>query len=130
MAHLVACGLGIVGVAFTLLLDFHMQIYGRLMYGVAAGIASVVTPRFIEEYVPLEYCGTFITIFSVGQNFGLFTALVIFVVLPDDTNSEALSTNESWRAIFGLPLLIYSLQLLFLTTCIKYDSPKFHLQRG
>ena len=86
MAHLCACAFGIIGVAFTLLMDFHMQIYGRILYGMAAGIASVVTPRFIEEYVPLEYCGTCITIFSVGQNFGLFTALVIFVVQPDDTN--------------------------------------------
>lgn len=61
---MMACFTGIAGVTLTLLKDFKMQITGRLIYGFAAGLQSVVTPRFIEEYVPLELCGTCITIFS------------------------------------------------------------------
>ena len=37
-AHFIACGIGLLGVAFTLLLDFKMQMIGRLAYGVAAGL--------------------------------------------------------------------------------------------
>lgn len=52
-AHFMVCLFGIAGVALTLLRDFQMQLLGRLVYGIAAGLQSVVSPRFIEEYVPL-----------------------------------------------------------------------------
>lgn len=63
-AHFIACFVGIMGVSFTLLQDFHMQLIGRFFYGIAAGLQSVVSPRFIEEYVPLELCGTCIAVFA------------------------------------------------------------------
>ena len=63
-AHFIACAVGMFGVCFTLLKDFKMQLVGRLIYGIAAGLSSVVSPRFIEEYVPLELCGSCITVFA------------------------------------------------------------------
>ena len=63
-AHFIAIFAGMFGVIFTLIQDFEMQLFGRLVYGFAAGLQSVVSPRFIEEFVPLDYCGTCITIFT------------------------------------------------------------------
>ena len=48
-AHFIACFAGMFGVIFTLFKDFEMQLFGRLVYGYAAGLQSVVSPRFIEE---------------------------------------------------------------------------------
>ena len=63
---------------------------GRLTYGMAAGLQSVISPRFIEEYVPLDLCGTCIAIFAFAQNLGLLVALLIAVILPDDEDTEGL----------------------------------------
>ena len=113
-----------------MLKDYNMQLTGRLIYGFAAGLQSVISPRFIEEYVPLELCGTCITIFSFAQNLGLLVALLIAYILPDDSNVEAMKTNESWRLIFGLPLVMYALIVGFLMLWIKYDSPKYHMSKN
>ena len=126
-AHFVAVFAGMFGVVFTLLQDFEMQLFGRLVYGFAAGLQSVVSPRFIEEFVPLDYCGTCIAIFTFAQNLGLLVAMLIAVILPDDLDTEALEANRSWRIIFGLPLATYALILLGLMFLLPYDSPKFHM---
>ena len=126
-AHFVAVFAGMFGVVFTLLQDFEMQLFGRLVYGFAAGLQSVVSPRFIEEFVPLDYCGTCIAIFTFAQNLGLLVAMLIAVILPDDLDTEALEANRSWRIIFGLPLATYGLILLGLVCLLPYDSPKFHM---
>ena len=118
------------GVIFTLFKDFEMQLLGRLIYGYAAGLQSVVSPRFIEELVPIDYCGTCIAIFTFAQNLGLLVALFIAVILPDDLDSEALEKNESWRFIFGLPIITYALILFGLVFLLPYDSPKFHIAKG
>ena len=38
--------------------------------------------------------------------------------------------NESWRLIFGLPILTYGLIALALIFVIPYDSPKYHMLCG
>lgn len=129
-AHFFACTIGIFGVVVTLLRDFQMQLLGRLTYGVAAGLQSVISPRFIEEYVPLEMCGTCIAIFSFAQNLGLLVALMIAYILPDDNDIVALDQNETWRWIFGLPILTYTLILISLYTVVPLDSPKYYAVRG
>ena len=89
-AHLIACFIGIFGVSLTLMRSFQMQLVGRLIYGIAAGLQSVVSPRLIEEYVPLELCGTCITIYAFAQNMGLLICMLIAYILPEDCEIEAL----------------------------------------
>lgn len=78
------------GVAITLLRDFKMQLLGRLIYGVAAGLQSVISPRFIEEYVPLELTGTCMAMYAFAQNLGILISMLIAVILPDDTDEAGL----------------------------------------
>ena len=129
-AHFVAVFAGMFGVMFTMIQDFELQLCGRLVYGFAAGLQSVVSPRFIEEFVPLENCGTCIAIFTFAQNLGLLVALLIAVILPDDTDVEALQANKSWRVIFGLPLVTYTMILIGLVFLLPYDSPKFYMAQN
>ena len=56
--------------------------------------------------------------------------MLIAVILPEDTDTEALVENQSWRLIFGLPILTYLLILIWLVCFLPYDSPKFHMQKG
>ena len=56
--------------------------------------------------------------------------MLIAYILPDDTDEASLETNLTWRLIFGLPILTYSLIVLGLVFLVPYDSPKFHMQRG
>ena len=91
LSHFVACAIGILGVSFTLLQSYEMQLAGRLIYGMAAGLQSVVSPRFIEEYVPLEKCGTCITVYAFAQNIGLLLCMLIAYILPSDDETEALA---------------------------------------
>ena len=60
----------------------------------------------------------------------MLVALLIAVILPDDTDIEALRANRSWRVIFGLPLITYSMILLGLVFLLPYDSPKFYMAQN
>ena len=78
------------GVVFTLFRQYKLQLLGRLIYGFAAGLQSVVSPRFIEEFVPLESVGTCIAIFTFAQNLGLLGCIMIAAILPADEDRDAL----------------------------------------
>mmetsp|Transcript_11867 Transcript_11867/g.15100 ORF Transcript_11867/g.15100 Transcript_11867/m.15100 type:complete len:92 (+) Transcript_11867:643-918(+) len=56
--------------------------------------------------------------------------MLIAYILPADSDKDALATNSSWRFIFGLPILTYTLIVILLAFWLPYDSPKFHIQRG
>ena len=129
-AHFIACFAGMFGVLFTLFRSFQLQLLGRLIYGLAAGLQSVVSPRFIEEFVPLDSVGTCIAIFTFAQNLGLLSCLLIAAILPADDDLAGLEANESWRVIFGLPILTYTLILIALVFLIPYDSPKYYVASG
>ena len=44
--------IGILGVTFTIFENITLILIGRLVYGYATGIQSVLVPRYIEETVP------------------------------------------------------------------------------
>ena len=50
---LMCCAIGIFGTGLSLIENFYMMILGRTIFGLACGIQTVVTPRYIEEYVPV-----------------------------------------------------------------------------
>ena len=52
------CGIGMIGIGITLIENFYAMILGRTIYGFACGIQTVVTPRYIEEYMPVQIYST------------------------------------------------------------------------
>ena len=50
---LVCCLLGSIGIGITLIPNFYAMIIGRTIWGLANGIQTVATPRYIEEYIPI-----------------------------------------------------------------------------
>ena len=124
---MICCCIAITGVLIALVQDFWLIVLGRLIQGLASGIQSVATPRYIEEYVPLQMYGTVMGAFVCFINIGSLIALCSGAILPDPNDHEALKESGRWRIIFGftLPLYIYiGAMLLFVITD---DSPKFLL---
>ena len=81
---------GSVGVAMTLVQNLEMLLIGRLIYGLAVGVESVCMPRFVEEYVPLRKYSLCIAIYAFAINIGSLYALTSAVILPKDTETQAL----------------------------------------
>jgi len=78
-----------------------------VIYGVSAGFMAVAAPRFLEEYIPPHLYKTISPFFTAAMPFGTFLALLGGLILPpDDSSHEVLYNNESWRILFGFPIVI------------------------
>ena len=51
---LLCCLIASIGIGITLIPNFNAMIIGRTIWGFANGIQTVVTPRYIEEYIPIQ----------------------------------------------------------------------------
>ena len=107
-----------------------MMIFGRLIYGFAAGIQTVVTGRFIEEYVNVRYYSICMGTYCFSQNLGTTVAFFSAVALPPDSDEDALIESKVWFFIFGLPLVWYAIMLVLLLTIVRYEPPKYSIVNG
>ena len=87
----------------------------------------MASPRLIEEYVPLEYVGVCIAMYTSVENLGILLSALMALILPDEHDKAALAADTKWRIMFGLPLLMYTLMLLGFMTIVRYDSPKYYM---
>ena len=78
---------GITGVSLTLVFNICFLICGRLIYGFAAGVLSVATPRMIEEYVPMQLYSSFTAIYVCSIFIGSFFAMMSATVLPPNSDT-------------------------------------------
>ncbi|KAI1129026.1 general substrate transporter [Nemania abortiva] len=76
---------------------------GRILSGVGAGAATVIVPIYISEVAPPRERGTFGAMTQVSINVG---------ILGTQTLGYFLSSQSTWRWIFGIGIIIATLQLL------------------
>ena len=124
---LMCCLIGIFGVSITLVENFYMMIIGRTIYGFACGIQTVATPRYIEEYVPVQIYSTCLGTYCFSQNFGNLFALFSGLLLPPDDDKPALKASDMWLFIYAFPLVWYIAMAALLFTVVRLDSPKYSL---
>ena len=43
---------GIIGCAFTLIIDERCMLTGRVLYGLSVGMITIAIPRFVDEVLP------------------------------------------------------------------------------
>ena len=43
---------------------------------------------------------------------GLLCCMLIAAILPKDNDEADLKTNESWKIIFGLPIIPYAIMII------------------
>ena len=124
------CAVGMIGVGITLIENFWLMIVGRTLLGLACGLQTVVTPRYIEEYIPIQvYTPCFMT-YYVSQNLGNLIALFSGLILPPDSDEKALIASNTWYFIYAFPLVWYSIMVALLIGVVRYDSPKYSLVKG
>ena len=52
------------------------------------------------------------------------------LILPKDTDTEALKENQTWRLIFGFPLLLEFIILFGFLVVMRHDTPKYYVSKG
>ena len=104
-----------------------MLIIGRLLAGYVYGVQCVVTPRYIEEYVPGYLYATCLGSYVFSMALGTMIALCSAFFLPSDTETQELIDSQVWRYILAFPMVLYLGIALILLTYIRHDSPKFYL---
>ena len=97
---MIACGVGAIGAALTLIQLFGILLGGRLILGIALGMQFVTLFRYIEEYVPSKTYGVCATILYLMITTGAFTAIVSAYMLPADARKRDFEDYEIWK-VFG-----------------------------
>lgn len=57
---------------------------GRFLGGITSGFNFLICPIYIKEFVPLEYLGTCISIYSNSVNIGVMLSYIVGLSLSDD----------------------------------------------
>ena len=109
---IISAYIGMLGTGITMIQNYPAIIIGRLLYGFAVGIIAIAMPRYMEETVPLSlvgfYGGLYCLSFAIATIIGYFLA----IILPPDTDTEALKATHGTQVIFGFPIIFYVLQLI------------------
>ena len=64
-----------------------------------------------------------------GSSAGLISKLS-GLILPKNSDTEALEENKTWRIIFAFPFLFFFSSLIGFLLFIRHDSPKYYISRG
>ena len=65
--------------------EFYSLCSGRFLFGVAAGMYSVVVPKFINETAPIELKGSYGAITQFYVTFGIMIAFLMALPVPSGT---------------------------------------------
>ena len=131
---------------------------GRFLLGLAMGLMLVSMLRYVHEYVPGSMFSISATILFTTIVFGVYLGNVVAYILPGDAierdyfedyeiwkvmggtftkrsnpprNGELnLRENWTWKILFSVPLALYTIQLLCLTTVHTFETPKWYLLNG
>jgi sugar porter (SP) family MFS transporter len=110
----------IIGTLASALADSIMTLYfGRVIVGVAIGIASYTAPLYISEVSPANYRGMLVSLNQLAITIGIMLAYVV---------DAFFAASESWRWMFAMgviPAIILFFGMLFLP-----QSPRWLLYKG
>ena len=106
---------------------FPVHLIGVTIYAAGQGLSGPALYRYIEEYVPLKYLSaSFAGITVLGSIAHLLSELSV-LILPNDSDTEALKENNTWIICEGMPSVFCFLTCLGLLTLTRLDSAKFYL---
>lgn len=100
--------------------SFSQLLVGRIVVGVAIGLASMVVPLYIAEAAPPESRGLLVSLNTACVTGGQFFAAVLDAMLS--------SVDDGWRYMLGLaavPAVLQFIGFLFLP-----ESPRYLLSKG
>lgn len=109
--------LGAVGTALAPTVGW--LILGRVLVGVAIGVASFTTPLYISEIAPVGLRGRFVSFNQIALTSGIVVAYLA---------DYALSSVRGWRWMFGLAAIPSA--LLGVGMALLPESPRWLLSHG
>jgi MFS family permease len=90
--------------------DMNVITCGKVIYGMAIGGMTVLTPNFINDSVPTEIKAIMCTVTGCTVPFGIFIPSLFGLGIPDDlTEPETVlsfSVQHYWRVIWAFPMLL------------------------
>ena len=101
-AFIVACLIGLSGSCLTFIIDWRVFLVAKTICGLFDGMITVVTGRFIEEYVPTAYYGVCAAVSIMAICFGTFSASLLGLILPPDDDKEALYSTKLFYVLYSL----------------------------
>jgi SP family galactose:H+ symporter-like MFS transporter len=110
---------GIGGIACAAATSPMILIIGRIVVGLAIGLASGTVPVYISEVSPADARGWQVSLFQLAITVGILLAYIV---------DYAFAAIQGWRWMFGLavvPAAIFGAGMLFLP-----ESPRWLLRRG
>ncbi len=99
--------------------SFDSLMLGRLITGIAIGVASLAVPLYIAEISPTETRGTFVSLNQLLITIGILAAYIV---------SYLLAENQNWRGMFAfafVPLALQFIGLFFIP-----ETPSWLMSRG
>ncbi len=118
----VAFVIGAIGTAVTPTVSW--LIAGRVVVGLAIGVASLIAPMYIAEIAPPAIRGTLVSINQLALVSGILVAYLV---------DYALAGAEAWRWMFALaafPAAVLAVGMLFLPESPRWLIAHDHLAQG
>ena len=116
------------------------QIYviavGRFFWGICAGSYTVMCPKYLNEYLPIELKGTFGGINQLMCTVGIMLPSLLSLAIPADPvkaydlNKDDWLVTGYWRIIWLAGASLIILQMILLSTVFNYETPISMRQAG
>jgi SP family galactose:H+ symporter-like MFS transporter len=114
-------GVGAIGTSVTP--DVIILIIGRIIVGIAIGMASFIAPLYISEMSPPRIRGTLVTFNQLFITIG-----IVISYLVDFGLSLALPSTNNWRFMLGFAII--PTVILFVAMIYMPNSPRWLVSNG
>jgi len=110
----------------------HMEIItvGKFLCGYAVGGMSVYCPMMLNELVPIELKGSFLSMTQVSVGLGIFSTSLFGLAIPENPAKESFYVQEYWRWVWGFQIFLALVQVVLLLTVLNSDTPVELKARG
>ncbi|KRX09723.1 Major facilitator superfamily domain, general substrate transporter [Pseudocohnilembus persalinus] len=100
---------------------------GRLLGGIASGFNFLICPIYIKEFVPIEYLGTCISMYSNSVNIGVMFSYIVGFTLHEDVSKNV---PFIWRLNLAFPILFLIIRFIAINMFYKLDTPAYYFEQN
>ena len=120
----------IVGSSLSLVEQLPLLLIGRLLCGLTVGVNSILVGLYIREICPLELSDFFGSLANFTLNIGILVCFLLGIRTLSEDDLKMGITDEWWRVMFGLPIVISFTRSLLIRFVFNYDSPIYLLSNN
>ena len=119
----------LISVGACMVENIYMIAVARFFWGLTAGSYSVFCPKYLSEFIPIEFRGTFGGIPQFMVCLGISIPACMSIALEENPkeayalNPDDFFINEYWRVIWAVPAVIAVLHTILLVFCFRFETP-------